>query len=131
MPQIMSLFVFQSSRRQLLAAITAAINSKEEEEAEGEGQQKEAGEEQREPASGGGPVPRRTRSSNLRAAAAAADAQVRRLEFWSDVKGVVRDGEAPLATGGRDGKAEGEGVEKGKWPAAEWEGVDQSGPGHP
>lgn len=120
----MSLFVFQSSRRQLLATITAAIDERED-------AMEQDNEKETAPSSSDGagddhsPVRRRTRSENLRSAASAADEQVRRLEFWSDIKDVVRDGEAPLATGGHGDKG------KGKWAREEWEGVDQSGAAHP
>ncbi|KAI9805715.1 MAG: hypothetical protein M1833_005208 [Piccolia ochrophora] len=54
--------------------------------------------------------------SNLRAAIAAADAQVKRLEYWSDIKHAVQSGEAGGAT-----------EEKSGW-GPEWQGVDSSGP---
>ena len=56
---------------------------------------------------------------NLLRAVKAADEQCKRLEYWSDVKGVVQDGETFGAPGHEHGWDHG------------WQGVDASGPPHP
>lgn len=105
MPHIMSLFIFQFSRRKLLAKMTQKIGLTPKDEEEGAG-----------PASPEG-GPRRRRNEDLTRAAHAADEQIRQLEFWSDIRRTVREGDSYGATDAEQGWGE------------DWQGVDESGPG--
>ncbi|EFQ29102.1 meiotically up-regulated 65 protein [Colletotrichum graminicola M1.001] len=102
MHDIMGIFVFQASRRLLLSRLTQiyddAIAADEEQEGDN-GMAKE-------------------RKEHLAAAIKHADEEVKRLSYWSDVKGLAENGEAKHAV------AENEG-----WNES-WQGVDQSGPAH-
>ncbi|KAI2629999.1 hypothetical protein GGS21DRAFT_210276 [Xylaria nigripes] len=97
MHQIMSIFVFQASRKTLLARLThlhddATIIV---------GKGKAAG---------------TPRAENLAAAIKHADEEVRKLEYWSDIKGMAEKGEAVLAVDTDEG-----------WDSG-WQGLDKSGP---
>ena len=46
-----------------------------------------------------------------------ADQEVKRLEYWSDIRGIVREGHTQ---GAADGSK--------NWPTEEWQGLDASGP---
>ncbi|OAA68059.1 peroxin 23-like protein [Niveomyces insectorum RCEF 264] len=56
----------------------------------------------------------------LRAAVQHADEEVRRLEYWSDIKAMAQSGATKGAVDSRQG-----------WEAPQWQGVDQSGPAPP
>ncbi|KAK4164799.1 hypothetical protein QBC43DRAFT_316817 [Cladorrhinum sp. PSN259] len=105
MHEIMSLFVFQASRRALLTRLTevsdraAAQKTKDKE--------KTISEEVR------------RKADNLAAAVKHADEEVRRLEYWSDVKGMAEEGESVGA------------VDKKKGWDPSWQGLDNSGPSEP
>ncbi|KAK3402792.1 hypothetical protein B0T20DRAFT_399160 [Sordaria brevicollis] len=152
MHDIMSMFIFQASRRALLARLTEVYDkiveereTKEKEvkerqqDNEKEDKKKDKGKSNEDkatpPTDGpmstpGSPPPlplspeeleekQSRREENLRQAVKHADEEVRRLEFWSDVKEMVIEGETK---GGVD-------TDKGWDPS--WQGVDQSGPAQP
>ncbi len=102
MHEIMALFVFQASRRVLLTRLTqvydqttAALEGQEETDRLGR------------------------RRQNLSAAVKHADEEVRRLEYWSDVKAMAEEGESEGAVDQRRG-----------WDPT-WQGLDKSGPREP
>jgi hypothetical protein len=101
MHEIMSLFVFQASRRVLLTRLTEVSD-----EIQKKLQTQESDELKR-------------RAENLSAAVKHADEEVRRLEYWSDVKQVVEGGESKGA------------VEQNKGWDDSWRGLDASGPAPP
>ena len=103
MADIMHLFIFQASRRLLLAHLLHILD-------EAADEHKKTLEDQTEP----DPVKQR-RIENLEAALKSADEEVRRLEFWSDVKEMAESGETKGAVG-ESGWREG------------WVGADNSGP---
>ncbi|KAH8900998.1 hypothetical protein GQ53DRAFT_520 [Thozetella sp. PMI_491] len=102
MHEIMSLFVFQASRRVLLSRLAQLHD-----------QAKKALHDDE-------PSPRmERRAENLAAAVKHADEEVRKLEYWSDVKGMAKEGESEGAVDQRRG-----------WDST-WQGVDRSGPSEP
>ncbi|KAG7074526.1 meiotically up-regulated 65 protein [Colletotrichum scovillei] len=106
MHDVMGIFVFQASRRLLLSRLSQIYDEAvvaDEEKHEDADKAKE----------------REERRKHLAAAIKHADEEVKRLSYWSDVKGLAENGEAKHAV------AEDEGWNKG------WEGVDQSGPAQP
>ncbi|KAL9085808.1 MAG: hypothetical protein Q9165_007440 [Trypethelium subeluteriae] len=136
MPQIMTLLVFQTSRRHLLALLMHTIASASHHRSTQHSTPNSPTSPQyatspTSPASPASPTSHSTSSpqphlgpespaekhyiDSLLAAARVADREIRNLEFWSDIKDVVRDGgdsslESPADWG--DG----------------WQGIDQSGP---
>ncbi|PKS07539.1 hypothetical protein jhhlp_006143 [Lomentospora prolificans] len=101
MHEVMVVFVFQASRKLLLSRLTQALD-KAIEDADKED------------------TPSlRERKANLEVAVKHADEEVRKLAYWSDIKGMVESGKS--AHGAHESKGWGE----------EWEGVDQSGPAGP
>ncbi|KAI1136148.1 hypothetical protein F5Y05DRAFT_111724 [Hypoxylon sp. FL0543] len=98
MHEIMSLFVFQASRRLLLAHLTKLHDD-----------QADKGDKGKSPAT-------QQKAENLAEAIKHADEEVRRLEYWSDIKGMAESGESGGAVDYRKG-----------WDRA-WEGLDKSGP---
>lgn len=102
----MSHFLFQTSRRQLLTMLMqkfeAASNHREEHLRRGEA------EDERE----------KRDIDILLQAVKAADEEVKRLEYWSDIRDIARQGQ----TIGASGEAYGWGHE--------WQGIDNSGPHH-
>lgn len=100
MHDIMRIFMFQTSRTMLLKDLTRLLDETI----------RELGERGENPELEG-------RRAHLEGAVRCADEEVRRLAYWSDIKGMVEGGESAMAV------AEGWG--------GEWEGVDQSGPGPP
>lgn len=143
MHDIMSMFIFQASRRVLLARLTEIYDKIVEERKEKEVEERQEKEKKDKgkgnddkatpPTDGamsspGSPPPpspeelkenKSRREENLHQAVKRADEEVRRLEFWSDVKEMVIEGETK---GGVD-------TDKGWDPS--WQGVDQSGPAQP
>jgi hypothetical protein len=102
MGEIMRLFVFQASRKLLLAHLTHTLDTTIE----------ELGRED---------SPRlRERREHLAAAIREADEEVRKLAYWSDVKEMVEKGESKGAVDEENG-----------WSPEDWQGVDQSGPAAP
>ena len=84
-PTIMSLLVFQNSRRQLLSALMSTIDD----------------------------------ANNLLKAVEAADAECKKLEYWSDIRKLAENGNAGHATDSNCG-----------WDD-KWQGLDNSGAPHP
>ena len=105
MGEIMALFVFQNSRRQLLAILMHRFDeaSKHREEHEERGQKEDEEE--------------RKYIDNLLRAIDTADDECQKLEYWSDARDVARKGETLHATG-----------HSREWGHG-WQGVDASGPG--
>ncbi|KAI1735465.1 hypothetical protein F4680DRAFT_305603 [Xylaria scruposa] len=96
MHEIMSMFVFQTSRKTLLARLTQLHD----EVASSKGKGKSA---------------TAPKAKNLAEAIKHADEEVRRLEYWSDIKGMAEDGEAVRAVDPQKG-----------WDSG-WQGLDNSG----
>lgn len=109
MHEIMSVFVFQASRRLLL---TRLMNIHDD-AAEKLKQQQRPGDKQKAPVGTEDNLQRKV--DNLAAAVKHADEEVRRLEYWSDVKSMAENGEASHAV-----------AHNSEWQQG-WEGVDQSG----
>ncbi|KFY10946.1 hypothetical protein V492_04764 [Pseudogymnoascus sp. VKM F-4246] len=107
MHEVMSMFIFQASRRTLLAHLTTALDEtlKEQKEAEEKGGAENTEDDKR-----------KKRLDHLTKAVQAADDEVKRLEYWSDIKGVTEEG---LAKGAVD--------EEQGWDPA-WTGLDASAP---
>ncbi|KAK3328508.1 hypothetical protein B0T19DRAFT_193538 [Cercophora scortea] len=101
MHEVMSIFVFQASRRALLTRLTEVHDQTVE-------QQK------KEDTPG-----RRKRVENLKATIHHADEEVRRLEYWSDKKSVAEEG------GSIGAVDQSRGWDRG------WQGLDNSGPSEP
>lgn len=104
MHEIMAFFVFQASRR-LLVARLAELRERAAEENAKKGADGEDGE---------------SKVATLDAALKHADEEVRRLEYWSDIKGLAENGQSRDAADGECG-----------WNHDTWEGVDNSGPAGP
>lgn len=107
MHDVMSMFIFQASRRTLLVHLNTALDetSKEQKEVDEKGDAGSAEDDKR-----------KERLNHLVEAVKAADEEVKRLEYWSDIKGVTREG---LAKGAVD--------EEQGWDPA-WTGLDTSAP---
>ncbi|KAI9887192.1 MAG: hypothetical protein M1823_001019 [Watsoniomyces obsoletus] len=102
MPEIMSLLIFQASRRQLLSRLLQTLLTASErikdhiEETDGTHQKE------------------KKRVESLEGAVHAAEQEVKRLEYWSDIKEMVTDGDTMGAVDPAQG-----------W-GSEWQGVDAS-----
>lgn len=107
MSAIMSMLIFQNSRRQLLSKLMDTFDAakqhreehKEEGKAEGEAESR--------------------RIDNLLKCIEAADAECKKLEYWSDIRKLAEDGDAGKAMDEASG-----------WDD-KWAGLDKSGPPHP
>ncbi|KAH8156887.1 hypothetical protein CIB48_g11367 [Xylaria polymorpha] len=97
MHEIMSMFVFQTSRKTLLARLTQ-LHDDVTSSASKRGNQRWC-----------------PKAENLAEAIKHADEEVRRLEYWSDIKGMAENGEAVRAVDHRNG-----------WDSG-WQGLDKSG----
>lgn len=121
MPHIMSMFLYQYSRRQLLVSMIRKVDpGPVDQQEEGQSPAKEAkvaGAEAQEGADDD--TPSTQRRKDLDKAAEAADKLVKDFEYWSDIREVVRNGET--LTAADDTKGWGEG----------WDGLDNSGPAGP
>ena len=114
MPEIMSLFVYQSSRRQLLTDLLHRYDETHElkkalteHEHEDEDAKKEHDAAAR-------------HAENLMNAVKAADEQVKRLEYWSDIKGMAQGGDTLHETS------------EGQWDSSKWQGLSPvASEGHP
>jgi hypothetical protein len=104
MHDIMALFIFQASRQLLLSHLLKIFN-----EASDEVKKDTDGVKEPDPN-------KKRRLENLEAAVKHADEEVKRLEFWSDVKDMADNGETKGAVD------ESQGWDKG------WSGLDNSGP---
>ncbi|KAK3903945.1 hypothetical protein C8A05DRAFT_32282 [Staphylotrichum tortipilum] len=87
MHEIMALFVFQASRRVLLSKLTEVYDK--------------ASADSKNQSSADPGLDERVR--NLAAAVKHADEEVRRLEYWSDVKGMAEEGSSKGAPNGKQG----------------------------
>ncbi|OBT87202.1 hypothetical protein VE02_04739 [Pseudogymnoascus sp. 03VT05] len=107
MHDVMGMFIFQASRRTLLAHLTTALDetSKEQKEVDEKGEPANAEDDKR-----------KVRLNHLLKAVEAADGEVKRLEYWSDIKGVTEEG---MTKGAVD--------EEQGWDPA-WTGLDTSAP---
>jgi hypothetical protein len=105
MHEVMGMFIFQASRKLLLEHLLKLLN--------------EASEAQREHVEGKkDPDPAKVRRlDNLEAVVKHADEEVKRLEFWSDVKDIAESG---VTKGALD--------EDQGWDDSKWTGLDRSGP---
>ena len=103
MSHILSLFVFQYARRQLLARMLQKINEAREHRVEHQRRQEAESAQEKQ------------KIDNLLRAIKAAEEEVKALEYWSDIRDVVQKGETVSAAD------EGSGWDHG------WQGVDQSG----
>jgi len=112
MSDIMSLFIYQSSRRQLLAELMQHLDKStaRKESLSGHEHLDEQSKKQHEAAT--------KQASNLGRAVEAADLQVKRLEYWSDIKSMARRGETLHAT------------DSDQWNQMNWQGLDPASPGH-
>ncbi|KAI1118457.1 hypothetical protein F5Y14DRAFT_215161 [Nemania sp. NC0429] len=95
MHEIMAVFVFQTSRKALLSRLTQLHD-----EVAGSAHED---------------IATSSKATNLAAAIKHADEEVRRLEYWSDIKGMAENGEAVRAVDDRNG-----------WDSG-WQGLDKSG----
>ncbi|EPE04966.1 meiotically up-regulated 65 protein [Ophiostoma piceae UAMH 11346] len=127
MHEIMALFVFQASRRALLThLITAHDAAVQARQAAIDAEEQKANSKAADPAPDTGNDTAHKlqalgrRMGYLTAAVKHADEEVRRLEYWSDIKAMARQGSAQGAVDQAEG-----------WDAQKWQGVDQSGPEPP
>ncbi|KAJ4360857.1 uncharacterized protein N0V89_001424 [Didymosphaeria variabile] len=106
-PSIMSLLIFQNSRRQLLSTLMETIDDARahRDTHRKSGKPEDEAEERR--------------INNLLKAVEAADAECKKLEYWSDIKMLAEEGTAGNATDPKNGWDE------------KWQGVDSSGAEHP
>jgi hypothetical protein len=102
MHEVMSLFVFQTSRKILLSRLTQIYD-----ETTQQLEQKDN-------------AHLRERKVALEAAIKHADEETRKLAYWSDIKQMAENGETEGAVDGHKG-----------WDGGAWQGVDQSGPAQP
>jgi len=106
-PVIMSMLVFQNSRRQLLTSLMHIFDTasahREEHMKHGEPEDEAEG----------------RRIDNLLKAVKAADHECKKLEYWSDIRSMTENGET---VGGAD--------DAYGW-SHKWEGIDSSSPAHP
>ena len=106
-PAIMSMLIFQNSRRQLLSTLMERFEAARTHRDEHEKEDKPEGEaEQR-------------RIDYLLKAIEAADSECKKLEYWSDIKNLAEEGKAGNATDPSMGWDE------------KWQGLDVSGAKHP
>jgi hypothetical protein len=112
MSEIMSMFIYQSSRRQLLAELMQHLDKSTErrESLSGHEHLDEESKKKHEVAV--------KQANNLGRAVEAADLQVKRLEYWSDIKSMARHGETLHAT------------DSSHWNQTKWQGLDPASPGH-
>jgi hypothetical protein len=103
----MSMLVFQNSRRRLLASLMDTFDAA-----------KERRQRYKHKGSQGDGIEER-RITTLLKAVEAADAECKKLEFWSDIRKLAADGDAGNATDPMSGWDE------------KWQGLDQSGAPHP
>ncbi|KAI9820393.1 MAG: hypothetical protein M1826_000919 [Phylliscum demangeonii] len=102
MPEIMSSFVFQESRRQLLVGLQRRFDALAKETKDGLG--------------GAAEIDNQRYEGMLRAVQAA-DEHVRGLEYWSDIKEMVQSGDTSAGIDPKRG-----------WASHKWHGIDSSGP---
>ena len=106
MEEIMSLFIYQSSRRQLLTNLLKRYDETQKRQkdlADHDHRDESKTQKEHEAAS--------RHAENLMNAVKAADEQVKKLEYWSDIKSMAQDGETL------------EESEGGKWDPSKWQGL--------
>lgn len=101
------MLVFQNSRRQLLSTLMERFEAAKEHREEHQKQDKPEGDAEE------------RRINNLMKSIEAADAECKKLEYWSDIRKLVHDGTAGKATDNEHGWDE------------KWQGLDESGAKHP
>ncbi|KAI5258112.1 hypothetical protein E4T42_00769 [Aureobasidium subglaciale] len=104
METIMSLCIFQNSRRYILTMLSQKLTEAERLRDEHTAHDEEISAQEQQ------------RITNLEAAVAAADEQVKRLEYWSDIRDMARSGTTSFAT------------DADVWGYEKWRGLDSSGP---
>ncbi|KAK3360199.1 hypothetical protein B0T25DRAFT_123905 [Lasiosphaeria hispida] len=109
MHEVMSLFVFQASRRALLTRLTEVLDKTV--------ALREERKRRKDTGPGADEFDRKV--DNLAATIKHADEEVRRLEYWSDIKGMAAEGESKGAVDHTQG-----------WDPG-WQGLDQSGAAEP
>jgi hypothetical protein len=107
MPDIMSMLIFQNSRRQLLSTLMNTFSEVRDHRQEHE----ESGKPEHDA--------EKRRINNLLNAVKAADAECKKLEYWSDIRKLAQSGDAGNAADPASG-----------WDQ-KWEGLDNSGAAHP
>lgn len=105
MNDIMSQLIFQNSKRQLLAILMRKADAANDHRQEHKYRVQEEDETERK------------RIDYLMTAVQAAEAHVKQLEYWSDIRGMVREGDTLYA------------VDEDQGWGHQWQGVDTSGPG--
>lgn len=102
---IFRMFIFQASRKKLLAHLHKVYEeaAEELEQFDGEGNDEDS--------------PKKRRLHNLEEALRGADEEVRKLEFWGDIKDLAETGDTKGAVDESQG-----------WDSTRWEGIDNSGP---
>ncbi|OQO06159.1 hypothetical protein B0A48_08747 [Cryoendolithus antarcticus] len=112
MPEIMSLFVYQSSRRQLLTDLMQRFEhaSTRKESLADHTHDDEETRKKHEAAA--------KHADNLLKAVNAADDQVKKLEYWSDIKSMAHEGQALHAT------------DSVHWDEKKWQGLDPAAAPH-
>ncbi|KAI1389555.1 uncharacterized protein F4822DRAFT_398792 [Hypoxylon trugodes] len=106
MHEIMSLFVFQATRQLLLARLIQLHDDQTHSHSQAQTKEQK----------GKTPETNQRKAENLAAAIKHADEEVRKLEYWSDIKGMAESGESRGA------------VDCGEGWDRTWEGLDNSGP---
>lgn len=106
-PTIMSMLIFQNSRRQLLSTLMDRFDAAKDHREQHEKDSKPEGDAEE------------RRINNLLKAIRAADNECKKLEYWSDIKGMTEEGKAGNATDPDMGWDE------------KWQGLDGSGAKHP
>jgi hypothetical protein len=121
MHEIMGQFVYQTSRRLLLAWLTERLEGEQEGQGEGEEEEEGQGGEGSQAQSGSRSAAQGKRPEHpLAEAVRRADDEVKKLAYWSDVKRMAENGHS-------GGPVE----ERRGWDDGEWEGVDRSGAAEP
>ena len=113
MHDIMSLFVFQASRRVLLTRLTDVYDKT----VASRDKRRKTKPAASDAASATDNLEKRV--ENLAAAVQHADEEVKRLEYWSDVRGMVEEGDTKGA------------VDESQGWDSDWQGLDRSGPKAP
>lgn len=105
MPGIMNMLVFQSSRRQLLSELLAHFDQarRRRESLEDHSHGDQQGQQEHDDAA--------RQAENLMKAVQAADEQVKKLEYWSDIKGMAEGGKTLQDTS------------EGHWDLSKWQGL--------
>ena len=112
MPEIMNLLIFQSSRRQILTDLlkrSKGLQDRQESLVEHKHEDRDAQKEH---------DATRTQAENLMQAVKAADEQVKKLEYWSDIKSMAQKGHTLQDTS------------HGQWDLSKWQGLSPVGEEH-